>query len=263
MEVFFGNDFFYDQGSKFVRLEGEESSHCIRVLRHRCPDPVDIIDGEGTLYHCTLFDDNPRTAVAKVLEETPMWGMHPYSLTMAVCPTKNNERFEWFCEKATEMGVDTIVPVIGEHSERKVYKTDRAKRVVLSAAKQSLKGKLPCVEEPLSVSDWIRGSSCDSASLKLIAYCFEDGSSPRQSLSSALDSYLSRNPPSDGSLPSIIILIGPEGDFSPAEASLAMENGYLPVHLGDSRLRTETAALFAVAGVYYRFLMEGDRQQKQ
>lgn len=256
MEVFYGKDFIWEEGQKCIRLDGDESAHCIRVLRHRCPDPVDVMDGEGTLYHCVIVDDNPRGAVVRVVEETPHWGSHPYLLTLAVCPTKNNDRFEWFCEKATEIGVDRIVPLVGEHSERKVYKTDRARRVVLSAAKQSLKGKIPVVDEPMSVAEWIGATEGDTTSLKLIAYCFEDESVPRRSISSALDSYLGAIPPGDGGLPSVIILIGPEGDFSPGEASRALEAGYVPVHLGQSRLRTETAALFAAAGVYYRFMEE-------
>ena len=176
-----------------------------------------------------------------MLETFPEWGSHPYRLTVACCPTKNNERFEWFVEKATEVGVDRIVPVIGERSERKVYKTDRAARIALSATKQSLKARIPVIDEPLSVRSFI--DSCkDSPAVKLIAYCFEDENHPRRSIKDALSGK------------EIVILIGPEGDFSPEEARHALDAGFIPVHLGSSRLRTETAAVTAAEAVYFHFL---------
>ena len=161
----------------------------------------------------------------------PGFGSHPYHLTMGVCPTKNADRFEWFAEKATEIGVDVIAPVIGDHSERKVFKTDRIKRLVLSA--------LPEVAEPVSVKEFIETADADA--LRIICYCFE-GETERISIKDVLAA-------SDKE--KIYVLIGPEGDFSPAEVSLALERGWKPVHLGDSRLRTETAALTATAAVYF------------
>ena len=116
-----------------------------------------MIDGLGTMYRCRLVDDSPKGAEAEVLEAFPGWGGHPYHLTVACCPTKNNDRFEWFVEKATEIGVDRIIPVIGDRSERKVYKTDRALRIALSATKQSLKSRIPEIAEPVSVKDFISG----------------------------------------------------------------------------------------------------------
>ena len=238
MELFYA----FETQSGLVRLDAEESAHCVRVLRHRAGDEVDIIDGEGSLFHCRLTDDNPKRAEAAVLERIPGWGAHPYRLTLGCCPTKNNERFEWFVEKAVEIGVDTIVPLIGERSERKVYKTDRARRIALSATKQSLKARIPAVEEPLSVRDFL---SRGQEGLKLIAYCFEDSDHPRQSIREVLESYQGEE---------VTILIGPEGDFSPAEAQQALEQGYQPVHLGPSRLRTETAGVTAATAVYLRYL---------
>ena len=141
---------------------------------------------------------------------------------MAVCPTKNNERFEWFVEKAVEMGVEVISPVIGERSERKVYKTERTARIALSATKQSLKAALPSIEEPLSVMEFIKAS--DPRSLRLIACCFEDEAHPRRSIAEALRGW-------DGAA-DYTVLIGPEGDFSPAELQVAIEAGFIPVHLG-------------------------------
>ena len=220
-----------------VRLDAEESAHCVRVLRHRSGDEIQVIDGEGTFFRCRLTDDNPKGAEAEILETVKDWNSHPYHLTIGCCPTKNNERFEWFVEKATELGVDVIVPLIGDHSERKVYKPERARRIALSATKQSLKARIPEIREPMTVKAFLKEPQ---ESLRLIAYCFE-GEQPRLSIIEALAQYQGRN---------ITVLIGPEGDFSPEEAQLAIGNGYLPIHLGPARLRTETAAVTAVEAVY-------------
>ena len=246
MELFYA----YESDGKLCRLDPDESGHCVRVLRHRAGDEIHVIDGLGTMYRCRLVDDNPKGAEAEVLEAFPGWGGHPYRLTVACCPTKNNDRFEWFVEKATEIGVDRIVPVIGERSERKVYKTDRAFRIALSATKQSLKSRIPQIDEPVSVKEFIRHSGLVGGhsglapeSLRLIAYCFE-GDTRRISIQEALKAY-------DGT--DVTVLIGPEGDFSPEEARLAIDHGYIPVHLGTSRLRTETAAVLAATAVYLAY----------
>ena len=239
MELFYA----YESDGHLCRLDPDESGHCCRVLRHRAGDEIHVIDGLGTMYRCRLVDDSPKGAEAEVLEAFPGWGGHPYHLTVACCPTKNNDRFEWFVEKATEIGVDRIIPVIGDRSERKVYKTDRAFRIALSATKQSLKSRIPEIVDPLSVKDLISISGRDPDSLRLIAYCFE-GDTRRISIQEALRAY-------DGT--DVTVLIGPEGDFSPEEARLAIDHGYIPVHLGASRLRTETAAVLAATAVYLAF----------
>ena len=270
MELFYA----YEVSGGVCYLDAEESGHCVRVLRHRAGDPIDVIDGLGTLYHCSLVDDTPKGAQAQVLSSVPGFGGHPYHLTLGCCPTKNNDRFEWFVEKATELGVDDLVPLIGERSERRVYKTERAQRIALSATKQSLKARIPAVWEPLSVKSFLEMASQvghdretpdqvggdgpvmpgsdtfvmpggDRASLKLIAYCFEDDSAPRVSIREALAGFTGTD---------VTVLIGPEGDFSPEEARLALSCGYVPVHLGASRLRTETAAVTAAAAVYFRYM---------
>ena len=241
MELFYA----YEVSGGECRLDAEESGHCVRVLRHRVGDEVDVIDGMGTLYHCRLADDNPKGATARVLSAEPGFGSHPYRLTIGCCPTKNNDRFEWFVEKATEVGVDRIVPLIGERSERKVYKTERALRIALSATKQSLKARIPEIAEPVGVKDFLCHSEPSEESLGLIAYCFEDPSVPRRSIQDALRGFSGTD---------VTVLIGPEGDFSPEEASLALACGYIPVHLGTSRLRTETAAVTAATAVYFRYL---------
>ena len=243
MELFFSQDI---EGG-ICRLDKDESGHCVKVLRHRAGDEISVIDGCGTLYRCRITDDSPKGVEASVLSCEEEWGSHPYRLHMAVCPTKNNDRYEWFTEKACEIGLDEISPVIGEHSERKVFKTARAEKILVSAAKQSLKAAVPKVNEPVSVKEFIARATdaIPDGVLRLIAYCFEDENVPRRSIKEVLAGYEGNE---------IVILIGPEGDFSKAEADLALANGFIPVHLGDSRLRTETAALAAVSAVYFRYM---------
>lgn len=250
MEIFYSDNIM----GTSLALTLEDSLHCARVLRHRSGDMINVVDGEGTMYECRITNDNPRLVVADIISTHESWNSHPYRLTMAVCPTKNNDRYEWFVEKATEVGVDRIVPVIGGRSERKVYKTDRARKIVLSAAKQSLKALFPQVEEPLAVKEFIEASSCvadgGAESLKFIACCFEDEGHPRTSLSDAVRKALAKT---KAALPQITVLIGPEGDFSEEELHLAIDEGFIPVHLGASRLRTETAAVVAATQVYTLF----------
>ena len=243
MELFFSRDI---EGG-ICRLDPDESGHCIKVLRHRAGDEISVIDGCGTLYRCRITADSHKGVEAMVLSAEEDWGSHPYRLHMAVCPTKNNDRYEWFAEKACEIGMDEVSPVIGEHSERRIFKTARIEKILVSAAKQSLKGAVPSVNEPVSVKEFIEtyGAPDHEDSLKMIAYCFEDENIPRRSIREVLNGH-------NGS--EIVILIGPEGDFSRAEAELALANGFIPVHLGNSRLRTETAALTAVSAVYFHHL---------
>ena len=263
MEIFYAEN----TGGDRLDLGPAESAHCVRVLRHRAGDRITVVDGCGTKYDCILTDDDPRGASARILSREEGWNAHPYFLRMAVCPTKNNDRYEWFAEKATEIGVDEICPVIGERSERRVLGTGRLEKIVLSAMKQSLKARLPLVREPVSVSDFIRslpggalfreasartGSQSDRLpeeegplQVRLICWCFE-GETVRRSVREVL----ARVP--KGS--EITILIGPEGDFSPEEAALAVAEGFIPVHLGSSRLRTETAAVVAATACYLHFI---------
>ena len=246
MELFFSKDI---DGS-ICRLDQDESGHCVKVLRHRSGDEISVIDGCGTLYRCRITVDSPKGVEAMVLSSEEGWGGHPYRLHLAVCPTKNNDRYEWFAEKACEIGFDELSPVIGEHSERRVLKTARVEKVLISAAKQSLKAVVPVVNEPVSVKEFIaaqddRGEVQASDTLRLIAYCFEDERVPRRSIKVVLDGF-------DGT--EIIVMIGPEGDFSKAEAEMALAAGFIPVHLGASRLRTETAALTAASAAYFRYM---------
>lgn len=244
MELFYSNDI---EGS-LCRLGNDESMHCIKVLRHRSGDMINIIDGKGTLMKCRLIDDSPKGASAEIIGAEHNWGGHPYHLTLAVAPTKNADRYEWFAEKACEIGVDCIVPVIGQYSERKVFKTARVEKILTSAAKQSLKGAIPQICPPLSVNDFIQASRTDEdGTLKMIAYCFEDSSCPRRSIKDVLANFSGDR---------ITVMIGPEGDFSPEEAESAVGCGFIPVHLGTSRLRTETAGITAAEAVYFRYMQD-------
>ena len=240
MELFFSKDI----DGNICRLDQDESGHCIKVLRHRSGDEISVIDGCGTLYRCRITTDSPKGVEAMVISSEEDWGGHPYRLHLAVCPTKNNDRYEWFAEMACEIGFDELSPVIGEHSERRVLKTARVEKVLISAAKQSLKAVVPAVNEPVSVKEFIEAHKEDNA-LRLIAYCFEDERVPRRSIKEVLEESEERE---------IIVMIGPEGDFSKAEAEMALAAGFIPVHLGASRLRTETAALTAASAAYFRYM---------
>ena len=224
-------------------LDKEESNHCVRVLRHRKGDEIHVIDGASSLYVCTIVDDAPKAVIFEVKERIEGWGSHPYRLNMAVAPPKNIDRFEWFSEKATEIGVDEITPLFGEYSERRVFKPERVERILVSAAKQSHKAVVPLLNEAVGVMDFIAAHG-DSDELKLICYCDEVESLgvQKRSINLVLEGVPSDCP--------IVIMIGPEGDFSRSEIKAAVESGWQVVALGDSRLRIETAALTAVAAVY-------------
>ncbi|MBR0255930.1 MAG: 16S rRNA (uracil(1498)-N(3))-methyltransferase [Bacteroidales bacterium] len=253
-------------------LDADESGHCVRVLRHRRGDTIHVVDGRGMLYRCTIVDDDPRAVLFDVDEWVENYGSHDYWLRMAVCPPKNTDRFEWFAEKATEIGVDVISPVFGDYSERKVFKPKRIERLLVSAAKQSHKGAIPQLDEATTVTEFLRQ---EHEGLKLICYC--DEATGKVDIKTALAACLAgdaearwepawlsgtrhaerptlhqANAHPQGK-PAITILIGPEGDFSRAEVALALERGWQPVSLGDSRLRIETAAIVATAAVYLTF----------
>lgn len=238
MELFFSREIA--TGAR--ELDRQESGHCIKVLRHRAGDTIHVIDGCGNLYECKIISADPVATGFEVISVIEGYGSHPYNLTMAVAPPKNIDRFEWFCEKATEIGVDTIVPLVGDYSERKVFKGDRCERIIVSAAKQSHKGAVPAVE-PLTAVRELLVRDFAPGTRKLICYCGEcEG---KISVQEALGK---------DSAAKYVIMIGPEGDFSREEITLALEKGWTPVSLGDSRLRIETAALTATAAVYLNSL---------
>lgn len=229
-------------------FEGEEYKHAIKVLRHKKGDIISFIDGIGTRYLGDISAVGSREFSVNISEKN-YEGELPYKLHLAVAPTKNLERYEWFVEKAVELGLDEITPVIGNFSERKIFKTERAKRIVLSAVKQSLKSYIPRVNEAVSVVDFIESVS-DSKALKLIGYCEEV---EKLSLFEVLKNTFVAHKNNLQVRPEIIIMIGPEGDFSEFEVKYALNKGFVVINLGKSRLRTETAAITSVTAVYLYF----------
>lgn len=208
-------------------LSEDESQHCVKVLRHQTGDCIQVIDGRGTLYDCRILSPHPKHVEVEITDRHEHFGCHPYHLTMAVAPTKNIDRYEWFVEKAVEIGVDRIVPLLGRYSERKIVKLDRLEKIVIAAAKQSMKARLPIIGEMTAVEKFIESVNENL----LIAHCHEGGKTylynavkPGQNLS---------------------VMIGPEGDFSDEEVSFALSHGAMPISLGEARLRTETAAVVA------------------
>lgn len=227
-------DIFYERNiEEILTLGEEESQHCVKVMRHCVGDEIEVIDGMGKLFLCRIVSAHPKRTEVEIIESFEGYGAHPYRLTMAVAPTKNIDRFEWFVEKAVEIGVDRIVPLLCDHSERKVVKRDRLEKIVISACKQSKKARLAIVDEMTRFDDFI--NSVVSTHL-MIAHC-EEGYAKEY-----LPRIVSR-------CNDITILIGPEGDFSPEEIDMVMKHGGKGISLGDSRLRTETAAVMAVAMV--------------
>ena len=249
MELFYSKDI--TDGGRV--LDPDESAHCVRVLRHRRGDQINVVDGHGMLYRCTIVDDDPRGVLFDVDEWVENYGSHDYRLHMAVCPPKNIDRFEWFAEKATDIGVDRSTPLFGDYSERRVFKRERIERLIVAAAKQSHKGAIPELDEALTVTEFLQQ---DHEGLKLICYCDEATGKIdiKEALAAAGFSIARQNlfEASDPK-PMVSIMIGPEGDFSRAEVALALERGWQPVSLGDSRLRIETAAVVATAAVYLHF----------
>ncbi|MBQ2493181.1 MAG: 16S rRNA (uracil(1498)-N(3))-methyltransferase [Bacteroidales bacterium] len=252
-----------------VVLSAAEAEHCAKVMRHKEGDIVFIIDGKGGLYNCRIEKIVlPRKGEAHVecavLEESHGVGGRNYHLVMAVCPTKNMDRYEWFVEKATELGVDQIVPVISDHSIRTSVKKERLEALALSATKQSLKSYLPEIADSISVSDFLNKCSCKDGEasarriLKLIAHC-ENGE--KKTIRQRLEDFMKAYQRTDGVIDgdgcraskdlSVVIMIGPEGDFSSREIELALQKGFLPVTLGESRLRVETAAVVSVSEIYF------------
>lgn len=210
----------------------EESRHAVQVLRLGSGDTVHLVDGRGGLYRALITDASPKSCSVEVVDCQQDYGKRSYGLWMAVAPTKNIDRFEWFMEKATEIGLDRISAILCDRSERKIVKCERSQKVVLSAVKQSLKAFVPQVDELVKFDDFLSNDFGDYQ--KFIAHC--DSNFERVEFSHVVDS---------GS--DVLVMIGAEGDFSPSEIERAYAKGFKGVSLGTSRLRTETAALMATA----------------
>ena len=215
-------------------LSEEESKHCVRVLRMEPGDELHITDGRGTMHRCKVVDANAKRCVVEVVESLHEYQKMDYELTIAIAPTKIIDRFEWFLEKSTEVGISEIYPIECEHSERRQIKHEREEKVVTAAVKQSLKAYHPKLHDLSSVRDVI---AMPFDGEKYIAHC---------NSSFGEREYLGRLIKKGGK---VLILIGPEGDFSPEEITFALQNGFKPISLGKERLRTETAAVAATVMV--------------
>jgi len=211
-------------------LSEEESKHAIRVLRMDTGDRLHLIDGRGGLYEAQIIDPHPKRTVITILNVEEEFQRPKYHLHIAVGPTKNIDRIEWFLEKATEVGIQEITPVICEHSERKEVKLDRLNKLVVAAMKQSLKAYLPKLNPAVSFKQFLREIPTEGVQ-KAIAHCVD-----------AEKKYLNQVLEPDQHY---IILIGPEGELSEEEIDLALQMGFHPISLVEARLRTETAALAA------------------
>ena len=211
----------------------EESRHIVKVLRKSIGDTLQITNGKGWLFTAEITVADIKNCVANIIaiEEQPR---KKYKLHLAVAPTKMNDRYEWFLEKATEIGINSITPIFCDHSERKVIKPERFEKILQSAMKQSLSCYMPELKEAIAFKDFIQQDFTGSL---FIAHCEE---TDKKSLKSQLE------PKKE-----ITILIGPEGDFSVKEIQQAMESKFIPVTLGETRLRTETAAIVACHSVAF------------
>jgi 16S rRNA (uracil1498-N3)-methyltransferase len=234
-----------------VTLSEDESKHAIRVLRLSVGDEVELIDGGGTRAIAEVVNDHDKRCELRIISRKYDTDPRNYYVHIAIAPTKNMERTEWFVEKAVEIGIDEISFITCEHSERDVIKLDRIEKVAVSAMKQSQQSWLPVINEMVAFEKFIRSKSAD---VKLIAHCDEGSKNPISQVFSRQSSTQPVQSAVEGlSLTSInkniLVLIGPEGDFSRAEIETALENNFTAVSLGETRLRTETAALYAVTAI--------------
>lgn len=233
MQLFYHSE-AEDTGQQIV-FDKEESRHIVKVLRKSEGDELHLTNGKGYFFTSEIKSANPNKCQV-LLNEKKKQEPLPYHLHLAVAPTKLNDRYEWFLEKATEIGISEITPIFCNHSERTKIKAERYEKILQSAMKQSLKAYLPMLNPAVSLSAFLEKNSKGSEK-KYIAHCIE---TDKRSLKSELQ----KNE-------NVVILVGPEGDFSEQEVVKALENGFIPVSLGKSRLRTETAAVVACHSVAF------------
>lgn len=226
MHLFYTPDI--DPESQFYYLSEEESKHCIRVLRLQQGDEVQLIDGRGGLYQAAIAEAHPKRTRLQIISSEQGFNKRNHYLHIAVAPTKNIERFEWFLEKATEIGIDEVSLIICQRSERREAKVERLDKIITSAVKQSIKAYHPVLNEPVSFSRFL---SVPFDGQKFIAHCEPGEKSTLKDEMQKHGRYL--------------ILIGPEGDFTPKEIEDALKNNFKAITFGKNRLRTETAALEA------------------
>jgi 16S rRNA (uracil1498-N3)-methyltransferase len=225
MQLFYNSDI--KSTDTIFQFDKEESKHIIKVLRKRGGDIIHITNGKGSLFHSEITLESEKKCEVRIIK-IDAFEARKYNLHIAIAPTKMNDRLEWFLEKATEIGIDEISLILCDHSERKTFKIDRAEKIIQAAMKQSNQFYLPKINEPISFNEFI---TKETDSLKFIAHCEEDKK----------DLFKNGFQPNQN----ILILIGPEGDFSTKEITLALKNNFIPVSLGNTRLRTETAGIVA------------------
>jgi len=262
--------FFVPNLSASSILPEEESLHAVKVLRLKTADSIQIVDGKGGFFNARITTPHHKNCAFEITETLVDASRRNYKLHIAIAPTKNIQRLEWFIEKATEIGIDEITPVFCQNSERKVVKEERLEKIIVSAAKQSQKAQFPTLNPSCTFDHLIKSYKADQ---QFIAHCYtspqpspkeRENTSPqpsptereyegRMNVSSIENSTFERKILKSEIKPgkSILILIGPEGDFSPEEVSIAIKNDYQPVSLGDSRLRTETAGVVACCTVAF------------
>lgn len=220
-----------------LTLSEEESHHCVKVLRLVEGDEIDVVDGNGTWHHARITMAHQKRCAVEIMhseDRAPHW---PHKIVVGIAPTKNIDRIEWMIEKTTEMGIDRIIPLQCRYSERKEVKPERLRKILVSAMKQSLKATLPVLDAMTPVMQVIK---MPWEGKRYICYC--DMTLPREQRKNFAREY--------DITQDALILIGPEGDFSSEEVAAALDAGFIPVTLGDSRLRTETAAVQAVASCH-------------
>ncbi len=215
-------------------LEGDEARHCSQVLRMRTGEELALVDGQGGYFKGILSEIGKRDCKVEIRETRLEYGKRSYRVHLAVAPTKNMARWEWMLEKATEMGVDQLTPLLTKRSERIHVRVERLEKIAVSAMKQSEQAYLPMVSEPMDFKDLVTRAAYPQ---RFIPHCLEGVKSP-----------LSQNCEPDKD---VLVLIGPEGDFTPEELELALSLGFLPADLGPTRLRTETAGIVALAAVHF------------
>jgi len=225
--------YFKNADNNHFLIEGDDFQHCIKSLRHKTGDTIHATDGKGCFFTGEIITISRSNVIAKITSQIQDTQKRNYYLHMGVAPTKNNDRYEWFLEKAVELGIDEITPIICRHSERKFIQKDRLERVMISAMKQSLKATLPIINDACGFDIFLAKTNSD---FKYIAYC---GEGDKEMLSQIKIENKK-----------VLVLIGPEGDFSPDEVQSALLNECKVLSLGSSRLRTETAAVTACAGLY-------------
>lgn len=232
MQLFYNPDL--DHNTLQIAFDKIESKHIVKVLRKKEGDKIQITNGKGLLFISQISNANEKKCLANIFKVDQKKQSRNFYLHIAISPTKNNDRLEWFLEKATEIGIDEITPIICDNSERKVIKTDRLEKITVAAMKQSLQYHLPKLNEAITLTEFVNKEHFQK---KLIAHCenfdkkhIKETVKPKEN---------------------VLILIGPEGDFSTNEIQLAIEKKFTPITLGNTRLRTETAALVAVQNISF------------